>query len=661
MDDLLGIVSDVGAILRASESSNKSFFYPRSEIMEKILNNQINFTFDSSKWIGVNPVAIAIIGLGPRGLSILERIVAFARAKQFPLDINITIFDSNPFGVGCHSTDQAEHLLVNTIASQITIFSDHTVQGSGFILEGPSFYEWLCDHTSSSHDPNGYYPRKLLGEYLQWGFRYLCDLAPDTLNIIPVSRRVISASPSPMTWQIKTDNGEIYYKDYVFLTTGHESEIPKKDEANSRIFSAYPLDKSTSGIQAHETVAVEGLGLSTCDVLSTLTIGRGGKFIRNQEGVLCYQASQKEPKIICFSRSGLPLSARARNEKEVREQYKAHFLTRTAVNELKSKHKKLDFESQILPLLLSDMEFVYSKTYIKKHHGYIAAHRFANAYLSAKETERKYLIFDYIPPQHHFDWKTLINPIPSNALSSKEKFDQWLDNYLHEDLSNANEGNLSNPLKSACDLLRDLRDNIRYAVDFSGLTESSHRWLLSAFIPVMNRLAVGPPKIRIEEMLSLKKAGILKMDLGPNPQWRFDQTRNVFVINGQFETIEAEALIRSRIAMPIPQESSNILLQQLINDGFARPFFNNQFHPSGLDISQNFNLISRENHVYKNFWALGTPIEGPKFYTFILPRPFVNSTTLLDADRVVQSLVNQINEKYARIQTEVMEKVYDPK
>ncbi|WP_017655544.1 FAD/NAD(P)-binding protein [Fortiea contorta] len=631
--------------------------------MEEFINQQTNFVIDFSKWIGPIAIDIAIVGAGPRGLSVLERIIAFARAKQFSPDVNlnINIFDPNPLGAGCHYIDQAEHLLVNTIASQITIFSDHTVQGSGFILDGPSFYEWLCDYTSSSQDPNAYYPRKLLCEYLQWGFRYLCELAPEIVNIKPVAQRVVSASCSLTTWYIQTENGDKYHQDYVFLTTGHEQEILQENEANRRLFSAYPLHISTSGIQSHETIALEGLGLSTCDVLSMLTIGRGGKFFRNQEQVLCYQASQKEPKIIAFSRSGLPLSARAKNEKEAREQYKANFLTRKAISDLKEKYQKINFAVNLLPLLLNDMEFVYSKTYIKKHHGHIAANIFANAYLTVKDNERKSLVVDYIPLQHHFNWENLVNPIPPHALESQNKFNAWLDDYLVADVRNANEGNVSNPLKAACDVLRDVRDNIRYAIDFAGLTESSHRWLFYSFIPVMNRLAVGPPKIRIEEILALKKAGILKIDLGINPEWKFDETSNLFVINGQFETIKSDVLIRSRIAMPSPQQSSNLLLRQLINDGFARPFFNKKFHPNGLDISSDFNLISRDNNVYQNFWVLGTPTEGAKFYTFILPRPFVNSTALLDADRIVQSLVNQINAKSAPSEHQRMEKVYEGK
>lgn len=591
---------------------------------------------------------IAIIGAGARGLSVLERIVAFARADQFLAPIVVKVFDRDPFGSGCHSVHQPEHLLVNTIASQITVFSDPTVQGSGFQLAGPSFYEWLCDldRSSSPSDPNAYYPRKRLGEYLAWSFDYLCSLAPTTVKIVTVSKYVVAASPIAASegtiWKLKDESGDTHFVRYTFLTTGHEQEPLTPEQSEQRLFPVYPLDPAVQGIQPDETVAIEGLGLSACDVISMLTIGRGGKFNREQNGQVCYQASGQEPKMIGFARSGLPITARARNEKEVREQYQARFLTRSAIAQLKAKHGQLDFQTQVLPLLLADMEFVYSRTYVQKHKGFTAAHQFSNSYLAATQRQRRSLIAAEIPLHQHFDWQRLVNPIPPQSLSTYEHYKTWLDSYLHEDLSSANEGNLSNPFKAACDVLRDLRDNLRYVVDFGGLTEDSHRWFVQTFLPVMNRLAVGPPKARLEEMLALQSAGILKLDLGPHPRCQFDQTRRRFVIQGMFEQVEAHALIRSRIAMPPPQASANPLLRQLIADEISRPFMNGQFHPGGLDVSSDLNLISPANVVYPNFWVLGTPIEGPKFYTFILPRPFVNSTALLDADRVVQALRDQL-------------------
>jgi uncharacterized NAD(P)/FAD-binding protein YdhS len=599
-------------------------------------------------------INIAIIGAGARGLSVLERLIAFARAQQFPSPIQIHVFDPQAFGPGCHATDQADHLLVNTIASQITIFSDATVQGSGLPLEGPSFYEWLCDRQVTPPDPNAYYSRKSLGEYLAWGFQYLCDLAPASVQVTTIDQSVIASVPieeaSRPKWSLKTQRSERYTVDYVFLTTGHEHEVSTRDVHDRRLFPAYPLDKSTGGVQPTETVAIEGLGLSTCDVISMLTIGRGGKFYRDQAGQLQYQASQQEPKIIGFSRSGLPLSARARNEKEVREQYKPYFLTRSAVSQLQEQFGQLNFEAQILPLLLADMEFVYSKTYIQQYQGYTSANEFSNRYLNATVTERSALIAAAIPVVDRFNWEHLVQPIPADALASQTEFSAWLNGYLQADLAAANAGNISNPLKAACDVLRDVRDNLRSAIDFAGLTEASHRWLMQTFLPVMNRLAVGPPKIRLEEMLALQAAGILKLDLGPNPQWQFDAARQQFVITGQFASVTADVLIRSRIAMPTAQDSRNPLLQQLLADGVAQPFRNGAFQSTGLDVSRELNLVSATQTVHPNFWVLGTPIEGPKFYTFILPRPFVNSTALVDADRVVQSLRDQICQQVVRQQ-----------
>jgi uncharacterized NAD(P)/FAD-binding protein YdhS len=54
---------------------------------------------------------IAIVGMGPRGLTVPERFAANQRAQKSGA-IHIDIFDPNPPGTGCHDPDQAAHLLV---------------------------------------------------------------------------------------------------------------------------------------------------------------------------------------------------------------------------------------------------------------------------------------------------------------------------------------------------------------------------------------------------------------------------------------------------------------------------------------------------------------------------------------------------------------------
>ena len=90
-----------------------------------------------------NYLKIAIVGLGPRGLSVLERLISNIAENQLEKKIEIHVIDPFPFGAGkVWRTDQANCLLMNTVASQITLFTDSTVECDGPIKDGPNLYEW---------------------------------------------------------------------------------------------------------------------------------------------------------------------------------------------------------------------------------------------------------------------------------------------------------------------------------------------------------------------------------------------------------------------------------------------------------------------------------------------------------------------------------------
>ena len=95
---------------------------------------------------------IGIIGIGPRGLSVLERIVALSIDTPYqPLEIKI--FDPNLPGSGCHDVKQPNHLLVNTVSSQITMFADESVSEARNVITGPTFYQWLCERPRDELSP----------------------------------------------------------------------------------------------------------------------------------------------------------------------------------------------------------------------------------------------------------------------------------------------------------------------------------------------------------------------------------------------------------------------------------------------------------------------------------------------------------------------------
>jgi len=389
------------------------------------------------------------------------------------------------------------------------------------------------------------------------------------------------------------------------------------------------------------TVAVEGMGLTSFDVIAELTTGRGGRFVTGATGDQHYLPSGQEPRIIVYSRSGIPLSARGVNQKGVSSQYRAHFLLLKHVREMRS-GRKLDFVADVLPLLVADMEYAWCDAWLRERGDAVAAAEFCRQFAAGDADERRALVERVIPEANRFSWQRLVAPVTERALASRDDFGAWLEGHLREDVREARKGNLGSPLKAACDVLRDLRDNLRAAIEFGGLTESSHRWVLSEFMPVMNRLAVGPPQTRVSEMLALMEAGILEADFGPGAECRAPAEggrMRVCATRWAAQSAEVDVLVRARISMHSPRDDASPLLRGLLDDGLVRLFRNGDFHAGGIDIDRSHNWIAANGSIVRNAWALGIPTEGVKWCTFVVPRPGVNSTAVVDAGRAVTALL----------------------
>ena len=598
---------------------------------------------------------IGIIGVGPRGLALLERIVANERQRPSG-QIEILVFEPNAPGAGCHDPAQSDIYLVNTVAGQLTVFADASVVDAGPVVDGPSFHQWLNEQSDigagnllggARASPEGYYGRSLFGRYLQWAFRYVCALAPPHVKIIVKAAAVIRAHRDDDAWILETAKAKMRV-DYLFLTTGHTkpSHRPADEPASCGpatlvVDDPYPVQGKLAAIGPGMTVAIEGMGLTSFDVIAELTIGRGGRFVTDASGDKQYVRSGREPRIVVYSRSGIPLSARAVNQKGVSNQYRARFLLLKHVRELRST-RKLDFVADVLPLLVADMEFAYYDAYLRERGDAEQATAFCNEFAARDEDQRRQLVERCIPEADRFSWQRLVAPVPDRALASRDSFGHWLRGHLQEDLREARKGNVDSPLKAACDVLRDLRDNLRAAVEFGGLTEASHRWVLTELMPVMNRLAVGPPQTRVSELLALMEAGVLEADFGPGAECRTAAEGGLMRVTATRwpgHSTEVHALVKARIPMHSPRDDASPLLRGLLDDGYLRLYRNGDFHAGGIEIDRNHNWVSAAGKVIPNAWALGIPTEGIKWYTFVVPRPGVNSTALVDAGRAVTGML----------------------
>ncbi|MFE8047902.1 FAD/NAD(P)-binding protein [Brenneria goodwinii] len=602
---------------------------------------------------------IAILGMGPRGLSILERLITLYHHYPQSGKIDILLVDPNEMGTGAHSPQQPDHLLVNTVACQITLFGDTTVKDAGPTRSGPCFYQWATEQGYRHIDghivrateggraiqPNDYLPRRLLGEYLSWAYRELIRELPPGLNVRQLPLRAVNLYlRDDGKTDILLEEGVQFSADFIYITTGHGKNMPSLDDHRLQQFvsanqsnnprlqyyaTPYPMS-ALDAISPDTRVLVQGIGLTAYDVLSQLTYGRGGVFTE-KEGRLSYTPSGREPKIALFSRQALPFSSRGTNQKGVGGQYTPSFLTIEAIRQLRAQNSiasgspQLDFEKQILPLLLKEMSYVYRCT--------LQGNRLEPASYQVNAEESQAI-------------QTLLYPHQDKTFSSLCEYSRFFAAHLEDDLAAAEAGNVEGAVKAATDVIRDVRDILRAAIDFGGLTAASHRRFLEHFCPLFNRIAVGPPKQRNQELQALMNAGIVTLAGGPSTTLVLNARSGCFethsTFTGEVRLVESDVLIKAKIDSFSPLYDDSSFIRNLTAQGIFRPYINQGFHPGGIDIDRHQHPINSKGRGLTTLWALGNLAEGPNFYTYVLPRPLVNSRAIRDAGQCVINMYQQL-------------------
>jgi uncharacterized NAD(P)/FAD-binding protein YdhS len=455
---------------------------------------------------------IVIIGVGQRGLSILERFSAVVAHDPVPASLTVHLVDPAVPGQGIHESLQPDHLLINTIAGQCTLYTDKSVVGAGPIVEGRTFLDWARDKGykkvkgkivradfGEQIDEHTYLSRAHLGEYLTWVYDKIVANLPSNVTILNHRRQATDiVRRHDQRLQVHLEGGFKIEADFVYLTTGHagcgadatdlqyESWVEKGRSRNSHLAYfriPYPISRMNS-ISSQAKVAICGAGLTTADVVSALTTGLGGVFESVSHDRYKYIPCGREPKITLFSRQGLPASGRAINQKG-NAQYKAKFFLTKLTDTLRQRRgsRQLDWDRDLLPTLKREMAHVYDS--VQK----------------GEEIDPN----GYQPtPEVVAAIEDLCAPLRRRSFVDHESFTRFIRAHLIQDIADCFEGNAQNPRKAASDMLRDIRDNIRYAVDYAGLTPESHAKFLSAWCSISNRISSGPPKERNMELLTTR-------------------------------------------------------------------------------------------------------------------------------------------------------------
>ena len=126
---------------------------------------------------------LVFVGGGPRTVSLLERLAANAGTLLPAAGLNIHIIDPFPVGGGrIWRRSQSPLLWMNSVAKDVTIFTDNSVVCEGPIVPGPPLDEWVAGpgrallidaglaEAADSFTADDFASREIASLYLSWTF-----------------------------------------------------------------------------------------------------------------------------------------------------------------------------------------------------------------------------------------------------------------------------------------------------------------------------------------------------------------------------------------------------------------------------------------------------------------------------------------------------------
>ena len=141
--------------------------------------------------------SVVIVGAGPRGTGLIERIAANAPELYGDAPLDLHLVDPHPPGGGrIWRAGQSPLLWMNSTAEDVTMFTDETVEQDGPVRPGPSLAEWARAvrdgeipvapgpaEALESLGPRDFAGRQLQGAYLSWVYERSVAALPPAVTV----------------------------------------------------------------------------------------------------------------------------------------------------------------------------------------------------------------------------------------------------------------------------------------------------------------------------------------------------------------------------------------------------------------------------------------------------------------------------------------------
>ncbi|MGW5715996.1 FAD/NAD(P)-binding protein [Amycolatopsis sp. NPDC003865] len=536
------------------------------------------------------PFTLAIVGAGPRGVGVLERLGANADLLR-DRRLEVHLIDPFPPGPGrVWRYDQSPLLRMNSMPEDVTVFTDESVQMAGPVRPGPTLLEWARKVRDGALDAEvppdvvaeltalgsfDFPTRRLQSAYLTWFYRTVLAGLPDGIDVVEHAARAAASDGCT----VSLSDGTTVRADAVVFTVGHLDAEPDERERELVTFAArhglayypagYTADVDYSGIAPGETVLVRGFGLAFVDLMLLLTEGRGGRFEDLPGGGLRYHPSGAEPVLHVGSRRGVPYHAKIGYRLRGKPLRLPRFFDAYAMDNLPG--DALDFRADVWPLIAKELAWGYYSELFTGHPERVRMDFavFADAFadLPWDSPDMRDLVARAVPAEaDRLDLDRLDRPLDGRAFGTAEEFGKELREYVEADLARRADQEFSADLGAFTALL-SVYGQLPVLVQKGRLAASSQVSDMDGwFHGFFSYYASGPPPRRLEELLALHEAGVVSF-AGAEMQVTTDGGAFVATTASYPGTVSARTLVEARLPGPSVTRAADGLLRQLRDAG----------------------------------------------------------------------------------------------
>ncbi|UXP33018.1 FAD/NAD(P)-binding protein [Reichenbachiella agarivorans] len=583
-------------------------------------------TWGSEHALAESPVYIAIIGGGPKGIYGFERLVAQCKKVQPTSQIVVHIFNrTRHFAAGeVYNPSQPDFLKMNIPSSQINMWLPDAEPSA--VCQPLSFEQWseLNSDISEPIKSDTFPSRSLVGRYLINGYERIKMEMPANLTLREVVGEVVDMNRHANGYQlvIRDESGRVRTLhptfQYILLTTGHPTPAPTTSRhlvsnapKPNYISFIYPVEQKMDRVAPGSVVGIKGMGLTFVDCVLALTEGRGGRFSTAIDGKLIYEKSGLEPRLILpFCRNGLPMIPRTGDNNKLQ----LRFFTPSSMAELGSQNGKLDFESEIWPLVRQE--------YVRVH--YMKLFELYN-YPSIMETDQPYsyatiqqdiewfhMLYPHIV---RFDLNQFFDPLSDVEFQSDIEYHRFIVGYLEEGLDVTKQKSRHHFLSELTDVWNAAAGLFGDIYAHGGLTPQSQKKFENFYAPRLHRVSYGPPHTTMEKILTLAQQGLIHFSaVSQIHQTDHIGTRLVSKID---ETAyDLDTMVNARIPKTHMSNVEEGVYHQLLSKGEICIYRNSDVDsedshmPGCLALDKKGFVIDANGKVNMSIAVMGTPTEG---------------------------------------------------